>query len=62
MLPFPTGVSAGHYTAYAKHCMTGKWLYCNDSSVTSQEPSLNDERAYILFYRRSGQLSCDVCL
>ena len=52
--PMSLGVSAGHYTAYAKHSVSGKWLYCNDSSITCQEPSLNDERAYILFYRRSG--------
>jgi ubiquitin carboxyl-terminal hydrolase 4/11/15 len=55
LIPVYTGVNAGHYTAYAKHCITGKWMYCNDSSVTLQEPSLNDDRAYILFYRRSGK-------
>ena len=44
------GVSAGHYTAYAKHVVTGKWYYFNDSNVTLQEPVPSDDRAYILFY------------
>lgn len=48
------GVSAGHYTAFTKHCISGQWLHYNDSSVTAQDPSLSDERAYVLFYRKSG--------
>jgi ubiquitin C-terminal hydrolase len=48
------GVSAGHYTSFVKHCTTGKWLYFNDSNVSEMTPSTNDERAYILFYRRTG--------
>lgn len=50
------GVSAGHYTSYVKHCTTGKWMYFNDSSVNEVEPSTRDDRAYILFYRRTGEL------
>ena len=45
-----SGVSAGHYTAFAKHVVTGQWYYFNDSSVTPQEPVPTDDRAYILFY------------
>lgn len=48
------GVSAGHYTSFVKHCTSKKWLYFNDSSVSETEPSTNDDRAYILFYRRTG--------
>lgn len=49
------GVNAGHYTSFVKHFPTGKWLYFNDSTVTVAEPSANDERAYVLFYRRTGR-------
>lgn len=48
------GVSCGHYTSFVKHCTTGKWLYFNDSSVSEVEPTTNDDRAYVLFYRRTG--------
>jgi ubiquitin C-terminal hydrolase len=47
-------VNSGHYTAFAKHCASEEWFYLNDKSVYSQLPKKNDERAYILFYQRSG--------
>lgn len=50
--PLVQGVSAGHYTAFAKHAVTGKWYFFNDSNVSVQEPVPSDDRAYILFYDR----------
>jgi ubiquitin carboxyl-terminal hydrolase 4/11 len=48
------GLGGGHYTAYARNFMNGRWYDFNDSSVTP----LGDVRrvvspqAYVLFYRR----------
>lgn len=47
-------MNSGHYTAFAKHYGTEDWYYFNDDCVTQQEPTENDERAYILFYHREG--------
>jgi hypothetical protein len=45
-------VTSGHYTSFARQCVSGEWLYFNDETVSCQEPSKNDERAYVLFYQR----------
>ncbi|KAJ5129913.1 Peptidase C19 ubiquitin carboxyl-terminal hydrolase 2 [Penicillium bovifimosum] len=43
----------GHYTAYIKDFISGKWLVADDSSIRHvREDRLVDESAYLLFYRR----------
>jgi ubiquitin C-terminal hydrolase len=46
-------LGGGHYIAYAKNRIDGKW-YCFDDSSCSQvtEDSLRSSSAYLLFYRR----------
>ncbi|XP_034941167.1 ubiquitin carboxyl-terminal hydrolase 10-like isoform X2 [Chelonus insularis] len=47
------GVSAGHYTAYARNPNTGIWYYYNDEFTNKQKPQEEDfSNAYILFYCR----------
>ncbi|KAK0521378.1 hypothetical protein OC835_006903, partial [Tilletia horrida] len=47
------GLGGGHYTAYAKNPVDGKWYYFDDSSVRSVEAtSVQTTAAYVLFYRR----------
>ncbi|KAK2581563.1 hypothetical protein KPH14_005214 [Odynerus spinipes] len=49
------GVSAGHYTAYAKNPHTDVWYYYNDEVTSKQKPQEEDfSNAYILFYSRQG--------
>lgn len=49
------GVSAGHYTAYAKHPVNSEWHSFNDETVTHQKPQDDDySNAYILFYQKQG--------
>ncbi|XP_012252717.2 uncharacterized protein LOC105684145 isoform X2 [Athalia rosae] len=49
------GVSAGHYTAYARNPRTDMWHYYNDEVTTRQKPQEEDfSNAYILFYSRQG--------
>ncbi|XP_046829167.1 uncharacterized protein LOC124428759 isoform X1 [Vespa crabro] len=49
------GVSAGHYTAYAKNPHTDVWYYYNDEVTSKQIPQEEDfSNAYILFYSRQG--------
>ncbi|XP_012285087.1 uncharacterized protein LOC105702247 isoform X2 [Orussus abietinus] len=49
------GVSAGHYTAYAKNPRTDVWYYYNDEVTSRQKPQEEDfSNAYILFYSRQG--------
>ncbi|XP_066586178.1 ubiquitin carboxyl-terminal hydrolase 4-like isoform X2 [Prorops nasuta] len=49
------GVSAGHYTAYAKNPRTDTWYYYNDEATSRQKPQEEDfSNAYILFYSRQG--------
>ncbi|XP_046608674.1 uncharacterized protein LOC124299491 isoform X2 [Neodiprion virginianus] len=49
------GVSAGHYTAYARNPRTDTWHYYNDELTTRQKPQEEDfSNAYILFYSRQG--------
>lgn len=45
----------GHYTAFGKNKVTGKWYDFDDSSVTEVEPeSIITDAAYNLFYIRKG--------
>ncbi|CAG9937843.1 unnamed protein product, partial [Clonostachys rosea f. rosea IK726] len=48
------GLGGGHYTAYAKNFMDGRWYNYNDSSVSqvSDPSSVVTSAAYLLFYRR----------
>ncbi|KPM40634.1 hypothetical protein AK830_g5925 [Neonectria ditissima] len=48
------GLGGGHYTAYAKNFVDGRWYNYNDSSVSHvADPSTAvTEAAYLLFYRR----------
>ncbi|XP_034230105.1 uncharacterized protein LOC117638965 [Thrips palmi] len=49
------GVSAGHYTAYAKHPVNSEWHSFNDETVIHQKPQDEDySNAYILFYQKQG--------
>ncbi|XP_022098571.1 uncharacterized protein LOC110983556 isoform X2 [Acanthaster planci] len=49
------GVNAGHYTCYVRNPLTNQWQYCNDETISQQEPSDNDASSvYILFYQRRG--------
>ncbi|UJR26916.1 hypothetical protein I4U23_008225 [Adineta vaga] len=46
-------MSNGHYTAYCKNPVTGKWFCYDDHLVTELDPSrVCTPDAYILFYRR----------
>ncbi|KAH6610302.1 hypothetical protein Trco_000322 [Trichoderma cornu-damae] len=48
------GLGGGHYTAYAKNFVDGRWYNYNDSSVSpvSDASSVVTSAAYLLFYRR----------
>uniref|UniRef100_A0A673HWN3 Ubiquitin carboxyl-terminal hydrolase n=1 Tax=Sinocyclocheilus rhinocerous TaxID=307959 RepID=A0A673HWN3_9TELE len=47
------GMGGGHYTAYSKNKMDGKWYYFDDSSVSSStEDQIVTKAAYVLFYQR----------
>lgn len=48
------GLGGGHYTAYAKNFVDGRWYSFNDSSVhvVSDPNSAITSAAYLLFYRR----------
>lgn len=54
------GLGGGHYTAYAKNFVDGKWYNYNDSSASavSDPQSVVTSAAYLLFYKRraSGHL------
>ncbi|OAA74109.1 Metalloenzyme, LuxS/M16 peptidase-like, metal-binding protein [Cordyceps fumosorosea ARSEF 2679] len=54
------GLGGGHYTAYAKNFVDGKWYNYNDSSVSlvSNPKTVISSAAYLLFYKRraSGHL------
>lgn len=48
-------VSAGHYTAFAKHTITNQWNHFNDAGVDSRLPEGDgQDDAYVLFFKRSG--------
>ncbi|PHH71884.1 hypothetical protein CDD82_6287 [Ophiocordyceps australis] len=51
------GLGGGHYTAYAKNFMDGRWYNFNDSSVhaVSDVGSMVTSAAYLLFYRRRSR-------
>ncbi|RBR22408.1 uncharacterized protein FIESC28_04502 [Fusarium coffeatum] len=48
------GLGGGHYTAYAKNFVDGRWYNYNDSSASpvSDPSSCITSAAYLLFYRR----------
>ncbi|RCI10149.1 hypothetical protein L249_8413 [Ophiocordyceps polyrhachis-furcata BCC 54312] len=48
------GLGGGHYTAYAKNFVDGRWYSFNDSAVhiVSDLSSMVTSAAYLLFYRR----------
>ena len=46
-------VAGGHYIAYAKNHLTGKWYEFDDRVVTEvSEKRLSEVEAYVLFYRK----------
>ncbi|XP_061778663.1 ubiquitin carboxyl-terminal hydrolase 4 isoform X2 [Nerophis ophidion] len=47
------GMGGGHYTAFGKNKVDGKWYYFDDSSVSSSsEDQIVTKAAYVLFYQR----------
>mmetsp|Transcript_29401 Transcript_29401/g.71655 ORF Transcript_29401/g.71655 Transcript_29401/m.71655 type:complete len:974 (+) Transcript_29401:210-3131(+) len=49
------GLGGGHYWAYVKNRVDGKWYNCNDSSVSEMsKDTLKTSEAYLLFYARRG--------
>ncbi|XP_063148065.1 ubiquitin carboxyl-terminal hydrolase 4 [Candoia aspera] len=47
------GMGVGHYTAYAKNKINGKWYYFDDNSVSpASEEQIVTKAAYVLFYQR----------
>ena len=47
------GLDGGHYTAYCKNPVFGKWYDFDDSSVSKiSASSLNTKAAYVLFYKK----------
>uniref|UniRef100_A0A8C9VQD6 Ubiquitin carboxyl-terminal hydrolase n=1 Tax=Scleropages formosus TaxID=113540 RepID=A0A8C9VQD6_SCLFO len=52
------GMGGGHYTAYCKNKIDGKWYYFDDSSVSSAtEDQIVTKAAYVLFYQRRDEES-----
>ncbi|XP_055269795.1 ubiquitin carboxyl-terminal hydrolase 4 isoform X2 [Moschus berezovskii] len=46
-------MGVGHYTAYAKNKLNGKWYYFDDSNVSlACEDQIVTKAAYVLFYHR----------
>eukprot|EP00771_Trimastix_marina_P000793 gnl/Trimastix_PCT/1822.p1 GENE.gnl/Trimastix_PCT/1822~~gnl/Trimastix_PCT/1822.p1 ORF type:complete len:984 (+),score=295.40 gnl/Trimastix_PCT/1822:210-2954(+) len=46
-------LGGGHYTAYVRNDLTGKWYHMNDSSCSETDASrIGGPSAYMLFYRR----------
>nr|XP_044992543.1 ubiquitin carboxyl-terminal hydrolase 4 isoform X3 [Jaculus jaculus] len=49
-------MGVGHYTAYAKNRLNGKWYYFDDSSVSlASEDQIVTKAAYVLFYQRRDE-------
>ncbi|XP_039189947.1 ubiquitin carboxyl-terminal hydrolase 4 [Crotalus tigris] len=47
------GLGVGHYTAYAKNKLNGKWYYFDDNNVSpASEEQIVTKAAYVLFYQR----------
>jgi len=53
------GLGGGHYTAFAKNIIDGKWYNLDDSSVTplSSADQAKTSAAYVLFYKRRNTKS-----
>uniref|UniRef100_A0A3Q3R0Y4 Ubiquitin carboxyl-terminal hydrolase n=1 Tax=Monopterus albus TaxID=43700 RepID=A0A3Q3R0Y4_MONAL len=50
------GMGGGHYTAYGKNKVDGKWYYFDDSSVSpASEDQIVTKAAYVLFYQRRDE-------
>ncbi len=51
------GLGGGHYTAYGKNILDGKWYNLDDSSVQplGNPNQVRTAAAYVLFYRRRGR-------
>lgn len=46
-------MGVGHYTAYAKNKLNGKWYYFDDNNVSlASEDQIVTKAAYVLFYQR----------
>ena len=54
-------LGGGHYTAHAKHNVTGKWYHFDDTRVSpvANESSIVSSSAYILFYLRREKSATD---
>ncbi|KAH8889372.1 ubiquitin carboxyl-terminal hydrolase-like protein [Thozetella sp. PMI_491] len=52
------GLGGGHYTAFAKNFVDGRWYEYNDSSVypVSSHDKVVSSAAYLLFYRRRSDV------
>ncbi|XP_045153549.1 ubiquitin carboxyl-terminal hydrolase 4 isoform X2 [Echinops telfairi] len=49
-------MGVGHYTAYAKNKLNGKWYYFDDSNVSlASEDQIVTKAAYVLFYQRRDE-------
>jgi ubiquitin carboxyl-terminal hydrolase 4/11/15 len=47
------GLDGGHYTAFCRNPVLGKWYDCDDSTVTKMSASdVVTKAAYVLFYKR----------
>lgn len=47
------GLDGGHYTAFCRNPVSGKWYNCDDSSVSKINASdVVTKSAYVLFYKR----------
>ena len=62
------GVGGGHYTAFAKNPMSGKWYNFDDSSVSPAGQisrhgydTMVSSSAYNLFYRLRSEETMDSC-
>ncbi|XP_014695889.1 ubiquitin carboxyl-terminal hydrolase 4 isoform X2 [Equus asinus] len=52
-------MGVGHYTAYAKNKLNGKWYYFDDSNVSlASEEQIVTKAAYVLFYQRRDDEFC----
>ncbi|KAK5607653.1 ubiquitin carboxyl-terminal hydrolase [Crenichthys baileyi] len=51
------GIAGGHYVAYGKDKMDGKWYYFYDSVSSVSEDQIVTEAAYVLFYQHREEES-----
>ncbi|XP_064456401.1 ubiquitin carboxyl-terminal hydrolase 4-like [Ornithodoros turicata] len=48
-------VNCGHYTAYARHSILGRWFHYDDEMTGPRTPTAGDcQHAYVLFYQQKG--------